>query len=359
MPRAFELTGARAEALQAAAPDFASLLLTEFGDAMRQAGYEVVGTGVEPAELAVTSAVVSVDRFAVTVGTGEYAHLTARVVLNGPDGQMVTLDAKSQPEGVRYYPPVAEARERLVKSLVNALSAAGGLPARTADTPAPLPLLPEPLVATPEASLDGQAGFGSAARPGCDGLVITLAADADLVKVGTELSLSVRFANAGSAPLWLRERTAFAGSELAIKDPLGVAVPAEAGLTGRAPEPGVFVGRAVLLAPGAERTVEVRLFLDERYRLLAAEDPQAPLGVESNEQKQALGVATDFPSKYIGAGRTFAVGRPGKVTLAYAYAVTEADRGDRLAAARTPDEAATDRLWLGRCVSDALQVTLR
>ncbi len=204
-------------------------------------------------------------------------------------------------------------------------------------------------------------GAGAAAPEprAMNALQIRLTTDRQVLVPGQEMMFSVTFRNLGRSEFRVFEDRCFTGSEFILTDAQGRVVPFEGGFATFSPKANQYLGRTLLLKPGEKRALRMTARLDQQYRLVFS-GGTAGGGAGGSRQglKAERGLPPDYPDRFIGCGRIFPLGKPGRYSLVFHYEKSEADRHWHVLS-ENPAETSLDNLWLGAADSKAVLLTIQ
>jgi hypothetical protein len=97
----------------------------------------------------------------------------------------------------------------------------------------------------------------------------------------------------------------------------------------------------------------------DNYRLIFSNLFDQKGGNGYQDFKKNKNLPSDFPDKYICAGRIISLLKPNKYKFIYLYETNESDKYWRFAGAQTPKEASLDLLWLGKATSNTVEILIK
>ena len=198
----------------------------------------------------------------------------------------------------------------------------------------------------------GQTGQGSDVQ-------IRLTTDKAEYGPGEEIHFLVQAVNGGSQPLRILYDGTFVGRTMECTAANGERCPNEGGYATWSPKVGMYTGRTYLLQPGESQAFNMDALVDDHRQLIFSVSFASQGSGSFLEFKKKRGLPLDFPDKYIAAGAIIRLAGPGKYRLAYVYSAEELDKKWKFAGAATPEEASVDLLWLGRAVSNPVEIEIR
>jgi hypothetical protein len=193
-----------------------------------------------------------------------------------------------------------------------------------------------------------------------DDLRITLITDKTTYSVGDEIHLEVVLSNAGDAPFRILMDKIFIGSRIECADLQGKRCVYEGGYASWSPKVNIYTGRTYLLKPKEKMNIKMDALVYDNYKLIFSNlfDRKGSSG--NQEFKKRINLPPDFPDKYLSPGRIISLLKPGTYKLTYVYETAESDKHwMRFAGARTPEEASVDLLFIGKAMSNTVELVIK
>ena len=190
-------------------------------------------------------------------------------------------------------------------------------------------------------------------------LHVSLIADKDTYSKGDEIHFTIDFRNVGSHPLSVLIDNEFVGSNVECSDNDGNRYTYEKGYNSWSPKAGIYTGRTYLIQPKSKIEIKLDALVSINYDLIFSNRFDRKGSNNFQELKDRNNLPENFPDKYICAGRIFKLPKAGKYRFRYVYQATEIDKNWNFAEAKTPHEASTEFLWLGRVASNTIELFIK
>ena len=190
-------------------------------------------------------------------------------------------------------------------------------------------------------------------------LQISLITDKDTYSKGDEIHFTIDLKNVSSHPLRVLIDSVFVGSNFGCSDNEGNRYPYEGGYNSWSPKVGIFTGRTYLIQPNSKMEIKLDALLFGNYDLIFSNQFDRKGSNHFKDLKSSNHLPENFPDKYICAGRIFKLQNAGKYRFTYVYQATENDKNWKFAEAKTPQEASTDFLWIGKAASNTIELIIK
>ncbi len=190
-------------------------------------------------------------------------------------------------------------------------------------------------------------------------LQISLFTDKTSYFIGDEIHFEVVFFNRGDSPFRILIDDTFVGSNIQCTDLKGNKYSYEGGYLTWSPKSGIFTGRTYYLKPNENVSIKMDALVYDNYRLLFSSLFDRKGSNHYEELKKREKLPSNFPDKYLCAGRIFPLLKPGKYKLTYTYKTTDADKHWKFSHAKSPQETSLDLLWIGKSTSNPIEISLQ
>ena len=191
-----------------------------------------------------------------------------------------------------------------------------------------------------------------------EGLRISLVTDKASYAIGDEIHFEITFENDGDSAFRILVDDTFVGEHIQFADMEGNTYPYEGGYSTWSPKAGVFVGRTYLLQPGDKLVIRMDALVYDDYRVIFSNLFDRSGTDNFQELKKRNGLPSDFPDKYVCAGRIIPLGNAGTFRLTYIYETTLADK-DWTFTTKDPDASSVDLLWIGWASSESVDISIQ
>lgn len=190
-------------------------------------------------------------------------------------------------------------------------------------------------------------------------LEISFMTDKDTYSKGDEIHFAIHLKNVSSHPLRVLIDDEFVGSNIQCSDKDGNRYAFEGGYHSWSPKAGIFTGRTHLIQPNGKMEMKLDALLFDHYHLIFSNQFHRKGSHSFQDLKFRNHLPENFPDKYICAGRIYKLPHAGQYCFTYVYRATENDKNWKFSAAKTDQEASTDALWIGKAVSNTLELFLK
>lgn len=184
-------------------------------------------------------------------------------------------------------------------------------------------------------------------------IAVKLSLSARTIVPGEEVVATVDLVNQGRKPITVLEPTTLVGQDLLVTGPDGEEIRFERGLRRFTVKTGLYLGRAVRIAPREHSSLKFFLYLDQQRRLFCTAveqaDPVPP------QEAAALELPAGFPARYYWAAHVFRLSERGAYRITYRVEQDEGDRSWMRLSAGGPDNWASD-LWIGASGSNPVEL---
>ena len=190
-------------------------------------------------------------------------------------------------------------------------------------------------------------------------LQISLTTDKATYSKGDEIHFTIDLKNVSSHPLRVLIDNEFVGSNIECSDNDGNRYAYEGGYNSWSPKAGIYTGRTHLIQPNSKMEFKLDALLFDNYSLIFSNQFDRKGSNNFQQLKSRNNLPSNFPDKYISAGRIYKLPKAGKYHFTYVYQATESDKNWKFAGAKTPQRATTDLLWVGRTASNTIELSLK
>lgn len=189
-------------------------------------------------------------------------------------------------------------------------------------------------------------------------LQISLLTDKESYFIGDEIHFEVIFFNPGNSPFRIIINDTFVGENIKFTDMQGNKYSYRGGYNSWSTKAGLFPGRTYLLKPNQKVSIRMDALVYDNYQLIFSNlfDSKGSNNYEEFKKKKKL--PSNFPDKYICAGRIFSLMKPNKYRLTYIYETSNSDMHWNFAT-KTPQESSVDLLLIGKVTSNTINILIQ
>jgi hypothetical protein len=190
-------------------------------------------------------------------------------------------------------------------------------------------------------------------------LQISLLTDKTSYSTGDEIHFEVVFLNRGDSPLRIMIDDTFIGSNIECTDIQGNKYLYTGGYSTWSPKVGVYTGKTYLLASKGKMNIKMDALVTTNYQLIFSNLFDRKGSTDYQEIRKQNNLPSNFPDKYISAGRIISLPKPNTYRFAFIYETTNADKKWKFAGAQRPQEASIDLLWIGKAASNPVEILIK
>jgi hypothetical protein len=190
-------------------------------------------------------------------------------------------------------------------------------------------------------------------------LYITLRTDKTSYSIGDEIHFMVEFFNRSSSSFRILIDDTFIGSNIECTDTHGNKHTYDGGFNSWSPKAGVYTGRTYLIEPNKKLVIKMDALVYVGYKLILSNLFERTGNSEYQELKKQNNLPSGFPDKYISAGRIFPLHKADKYRFCYIYEAGKSDKDWQFTGTRTPRETSTDLLWIGKTISNTVEIVIK